>query len=131
VSGTSTLRLQGLSGDFVVCRLRPDDVVPGWADAAGSELVSITRTREELSIVAPSDRVPDDVTAERGWRGLAVRGPLDFGQVGILARLARSLAAARISIFVISTYDTDVLLVKGNRYDQAVAALRRDGCLVD
>jgi uncharacterized protein len=114
---------------FAVCRLSGQDPVPAWA-WTGS-LCSITRSAEELSIVCAQEAVPDAVTAERDWRALKVLGPLDFSLVGILARLTAPLAAAGISLFAISTYDTDYLLVKEERLAEAVAALQQAGFRVD
>jgi len=71
--------------------------------------------------------VPPDVQAQRGYRGLAVRGPLDFNLVGVLASLAGPLAAASVSIFAVSTFDTDYLFVRESDLDRAVAALRHAG----
>ena len=71
--------------------------------------------------------MPDAVQAQRGYRGLTVRGPLDFSLVGIAAALSRVLAEASISIFMLSTYDTDCLFVRGADLDRAVAALRDAG----
>ena len=95
------------------------DVLPG--------LFSITRSASELSIVCGSEQVPADVLAQRGYRGLAVRGPLDFSLVGIMASLAGALAAASVSIFVVSTYDTDYLFVRDADFGRAAAALRGAG----
>ena len=73
--------------------------------------VSITRTPDELSIVCPEEAVPpDDVTSEDGWRALKVPGPIPFETTGVLAGIAAPLAAAGISIFAISTFDTDYVL---------------------
>lgn len=71
--------------------------------------------------------MPAGVTAEQGWRALAVRGPLDFGLIGVLASLAAPLADARVPVFVISTYDTDYVLVPVAQLDAAVEALRAAG----
>jgi hypothetical protein len=130
VNERAMLSLSPLAGELAVCRLSPGEGIPSWADVSNTELLSITRTPDELSIVAPAALVPAGVRAERGWRALAVNGPLDFGEVGILARLAAALAAAGVSIFVVSTFDTDLLLVKRGRYADAVTALRADGCIV-
>ncbi len=93
-----------------------------------ADFCSITRTADEVSIVCPLGRVPDDVRRESGWRCLKVEGPLDFALTGILASLAVPLAQAGISIFAISTYDTDYLLVKD--LDGAVATLTGEGHLI-
>jgi hypothetical protein len=111
-----------MPGSYAICRLDPHAAVPPWATRGGFS--SVTRTANELSIVCASDDVPDDVPAQREHRGLTVRGPLDFSLVGIVAALAGVLAAASISIFIVSTYDTDYLFVREADLDRAVAALR-------
>lgn len=122
------LRLRRADDELAVVRLPADDVPPGWARGA---FVSVTRTEEELSVVCDAAAVPSDVTAERGWRRLEVRGPLDFALTGVLASLAGPLAEAGVPVFVISTHDTDHLMVKGDRLAHAEAALRAAGHQVD
>jgi uncharacterized protein len=105
--------------------------VPAWAAAepaadAGA-LHAIVRTAAEVTVVCPADRVPRDVRAERGWRALAVEGPLDLALTGVLAALLEPLARAGIPIFAVSTYDTDHVLVRAQRLDEAVAALSAAG----
>jgi len=110
---------------FAVCRLPAEDALPAWA--LSGAFCAITRTAEELSIVCVQAQVPPGVTCQPGWRGLQVAGPLDFGLTGVLASLARPLAEAGVSIFAISTYDTDYLLVPAASLDTALAALRSAG----
>ena len=81
----------------------------------------MTRTDEELSLVLSEADVPRDMRAERGWRAFKVQGPLDFALTGIMARLSGVLAEAGISLFALSTYDTDYILV---REGDVVAARR-------
>ena len=119
------MTLDLLPGSFAICRLDANAAVPPWASRRGFS--SITRTKDELSIVCASDEVPDAVQAKRGYQGLIVRGPLDFSLVGIVASLAGPLAAGSIPIFVVSTYDTDALFVRGADLDRAVAVLRAAG----
>jgi hypothetical protein len=119
------MTLDLLTGSFAICRMSADAPLPAWASRGAFH--SMTRTAAELSIVCASDDVPHDVPAQRGYRGLVVRGPLDFSLVGIVAALAAPLAAAAISIFVMSTYDTDYLFVRDADLDRAVAALRAAG----
>jgi len=114
-----------MPGAFAVCRLDPSEAVPGWV--AGSRLASITRTPEELSLVCAEERVPEDVRCERGWRCLVVQGPLPLTMTGVLESLARPLAEAGVSIFALSTFDTDHLLVQAAQLAKAVAALRAAG----
>ncbi len=119
------LTLSVLPEEFGICRLDSAAEIPGWA--ISGPFFSITRTREELSIVCPAASIPEGSVAERGWRCLKVHGPLDFSQTGILASLAEPLAKAGLSIFAVSTYDTDYLLVKANELQKAVQALRQAG----
>lgn len=109
--------LEALPGSFAVCRLDAGAEIPGWASG---EVASITRTPDELSIVCLQENVPEDTTCESDWRCLRVAGPLDFSMVGVIASLTGILAAANISVFVISTFDTDLLLVKQGDLEAAV-----------
>lgn len=118
-----------LPDTLAVCRLAPDADVPAWAWTG--EPASVTRTRDELSIVCRADAVPQGVRTEGGWRCLKVRGPLDFALTGILAALTAPLAAAGIPVFAVSTYDTDYLLVKAETLDRAAEALRGAGHRVE
>ncbi|MGB7492551.1 MAG: ACT domain-containing protein, partial [Thermoanaerobaculia bacterium] len=106
----TALDLVLLEGTFAVCRLAADEAVPDWAQQGS--VSSVTRTTRELSIVCEQDVVPPEVQSDTGWRCLMVEGPLAFTEVGILASLTAPLAASGISVFVISTYDTDFLLIK-------------------
>lgn len=119
------LDLDVLEGDFAVARLDPAEPIPAWAQE--SQPSSFTRTAAELSIVCPAKQVPADVRHVGSFRALAVRGPLDFGTVGVLLSLARPLAGAGISIFAISTFDTDYVLVSGADLPRAAAALEAAG----
>jgi hypothetical protein len=122
----ASLTLVALRDSFAVCKMSPDGPIPAWA-ASGS-LVSITRTRDELSIVCPEEDVPVDVTAcERAWRCLRVAGQIDFGMVGVLASLVDPLAKAGIPVFVLSTFDTDYLLIKSANFLSAAKALQEVG----
>ncbi|GHO77418.1 amino acid-binding protein [Ktedonobacter sp. SOSP1-85] len=109
-----------------VCRLDPRQEIPAWA-LSRREFLAITYTRQELSIVCVSEVVPEEVQVEHGWRALQVEGPLDFSLTGILAGLATPLSGAGISIFAISTYDTDYLLVKEVHLDRARKVLEALG----
>jgi hypothetical protein len=117
-----------LDGPFAVCRLAAESPLPAWASGgpAGS-FVSITRTVDELSIVCRQELVPEDVRCERGWRVLRVAGTLDFNLVGVLASLLVPLADAGVAVFVVSTFDTDYLLIKDDRLRAAIEVLRREG----
>lgn len=122
------LTLRVLPGALAVCRLPPDAPLPGWA--AGGGLVSLTRTAAELSVVCREEGVPEEVQSERGWRALALAGPLDFALTGILAALAGPLAEAGIALFALSTYDTDYVLVKATALARAIAVLQAAGMTI-
>ena len=101
-----------LDGCYAVCRLPRDAAVPGALLTAGNGFVSITRTADELSIVCPEALTPPGAEVNRGWRAFKVEGPLDFSLTGVLSTLLEPLAAAKISVFAVATYDTDYILVR-------------------
>ena len=117
----NSLTISVMDEQLAICRLSKDASIPEWLDL--EQFHSITRTREELSIVCSEECVPGDASCERGWCLLKVKGPLDFALTGILASLVTPLAKAGISVFAISTFDTDYLLVKSDRQDEAVGIL--------
>ena len=119
------LHLLTIPGRFAVCKLPPDVPVPTWATAA--DLFSITRTQDELSVVCPEEVVPSEVRSEKGWRCLRVAGGIDFTATGVLASLVSPLAEKGISVFAISTFDTDYLLVKENDWLATLTALKSAG----
>ena len=119
------MTLKVLDGRFAICRLDPGAPFPAWAFSG--PFVSITRTADELSVVCPEEAVPEGVQCERGWRCLVVSGTLDFALVGVLASLLVPLANAGVSVFAISTFDTDFLLVKQSDVERAAEALLRAG----
>jgi hypothetical protein len=122
VSGARSLRVLGER--LAVCRLGPGEALPAWA---GGQFWSLTRTRAETTVVCEASRVPPGVRAERGWRAMEVAGPLDFSMVGVISSLARPLAAAGVSIFVMSTFDTDYLLVREDDLAASIEALTGAG----
>lgn len=121
----SALRLYVLPGRFAVCRLDPRASIP--FTSLHGPLYSVTRTADELSIVCRESDIPEAATVERGWACLKVHGPLDFGMTGVMASLTAPLVDAGVSVFTISTFDTDYLLVKAGDLEQAVEALEKAG----
>jgi hypothetical protein len=113
-------------GNWAMVRLSPDAPLPDWALGARS-FVSITRTRDELSIVCEARMVPEGARHQAGWALLALRGPFAFSEVGVLASIVGPLAAVGVPVFVLSTFDTDYLLVPDGRRDEALAALAAVG----
>ncbi len=110
---------------FAVVQLESGAALPDWATTG--ELYSVTRTQDELSIVCPQASIPEGVTAQKNFRCLKVQGPLAFSEVGVLASLSTILAKAQISIFVLSTFDTDYLLVASTDLSSAISALTAAG----
>ena len=113
-------------GELSIVRLGPGDAVPEWA-AAAEGFVSVTRSGAELSIVCPVQLVPDVVRSEGGWTAIKLIGPFPFDQVGVLASVVGPLAESGVSVFAISTFDTDYVLVKTVRLQAALVALERAG----
>jgi hypothetical protein len=111
-----------------VAQLPPGASIPDWA--AAGEVTCVARTPVELSIVCYESAVPDDVRAERGFHVLVIDGALDFALTGILASVTGPLAAASISLFAFSTFDTDYVMVKDDRLDAAIAVLEQAGLRV-
>ena len=110
---------------FAISRLAADAPLPGWA-TQGS-FFSVTRTGDELSIVSELARVPVGVQSQPGWRIFKVHGPFVLSEIGVLSALAAPLAEARISLFAVSTFDTDYLLVAAETLSAAITALGRAG----
>lgn len=121
------MRLVVLLGEFSVWRLAADAPLPSLQPG---NFLSITRTDDELSIVSASANVPVEADAETGWSCLLVEGPLAFEMTGVLAGLSAPLARAGVPIFVVSTYDTDYLLVKAVDLEKACLALQGEGHVI-
>jgi uncharacterized protein len=119
------LQLSLLPENYAIVGLSALADIPNWA--IQGPFFSITRTSDELSIVVEAARVPEGIQSQSGWRIIRVHGPFVLSEVGVLASLAGPLAAARISLFVISTFDTDYLLVSSESLDAAVQVLERAG----
>ena len=114
---------------FAVCKLPPTAPIPPLP--LNASLVSVTLTKDELSLVVPEYAAPEDARIEEGWRALHVAGTLDFSLTGILASLATPLAKAGVSIFAVSTFDTDYLLIPEGGLEQALMVLRAAGHTIE
>ena len=121
-----SLPLEVLPDLLSICRLPPDAALPEWATAP-APFLTVSRTSEELSITTLQTAVPPAVRCERDYRALRVSGTLPPDLVGILVSIAEPLAQAGLSIFAISTYDTDYVLVKARDLPAALEALRGAG----
>lgn len=118
-------KLQLEPGRLSICRQDPDRALPAWLGRA--EFFAVTRTPRELSLVIPEQWVGRDWQAQHGYRALGVVGTLDFTWTGILADLTTVLAAAGVSVFAISTFDTDYLLIQEESLGIAREALQAAG----
>ena len=105
-----------------ICRLESGSPLPDWVGGS-KNFYAITGTADETSIVCREDLIPADLLSEKNFRALKVNGPLDFSLTGILASLLNPLAAAGISVFAISTYNTDYILIKEKNLEQAIGLL--------
>jgi hypothetical protein len=119
------LELSLLPERFAICRLAAGSPISNWA-AQGS-FFSVTRTGDELSVVTELSFVPVGVQSQPGWRVLKVHGPFVLSEIGVLAALAAPLADAKISLFAVSTFETDYLLVASETLAAAIAALEQAG----
>jgi len=120
-----TFTLQEFPEKLAVVRLPAGSEIPTWAES--SSLFSITATATETSLVCAGRNVPTKQVAQKGLTAFAVQGPLDFELVGVLAGLLVPLADEQISVFTISTYDTDWILVPLKDAERAAEAWRRRG----
>jgi hypothetical protein len=118
---TPRLTLRAMPWRLAVCRFPADAPLPAWVLHAEAEFFSITRTPAELSVVCAEDDLPPSVErdVERDWRVFAVGGPLPFSLTGVVSGITAPLAAAGMPVFVISTYDTDYLLVRSADFTPA------------
>jgi hypothetical protein len=123
---TRTWRLRQLTQHLCIVRLDPDAPVPTWA-WDGSELVSVTRTHDELSIVCPEEFAEEAHDVAGPYVGYVVDERLDFMLTGVLAGLLEPLDEAGISVLALSTYETDWILVPADKAESAIAAWRRRG----
>ena len=124
-----SIHLEAIELRLAVCRLDAGSDVPPWVDQS-REFTSVTRTIDELSVVCAFDDVPAGVPMEGPWRAFKVKGPIVMTLIGVVSALANPLAAAGISIFAISTFDTDYILVHEPDFDAAVGALTQAGHVV-
>ena len=116
------LALEWIPGKYALARYNESDELPPWA-LDSHVLMTVTRTNDALSILAPDHLVPFNAEAERGFIALRIAGSLDFTQYGIIAKVTRPLADAKIPIIALSTYETDIILFKDEYKETAVKVL--------
>ena len=123
-----TLRLRAIHGQFAICKLQPEDSIPLWATSG--PVWSVTRTATELSVVCSQEKLPQNIEAERNWRILETVGPLPFEMVGVLSSLAVPLTEAGVSVFALSTFETDLILVREKSFEIACQVLNKAGHII-
>ena len=119
------LILRLLEGELAIAQLPADAQAPPWVE--GLPLGAVLRDAEELTVVAPADQFPAEVEHEPGWRAYRIEGPFDLDEFGVLASLTSHLAEAEIAIFTLSTYSSDLLLVRDSHMARATDVLRKAG----
>ena len=117
--------LKILPEQMAICRFSPKAPLPDWIGETG--FYSLTLTDVALTIVCPETRLAPGTTGETGWRCFKVQGVLDFSEIGIIFSLTRPLAENGVSVFVISTFDTDYFMVKEKDLAKAIDALTAEG----
>ncbi len=120
-----SLTMKLLDEKYGVCRMDSLEKIP--ERAFKSDLYSITKTIDKFSIVCWQENIPGHIKCEKDWRILKVEGPLDFSLIGILSSISTMLAKQKISIFVISTFDTDYILVKERDLKGSIDSLQAQG----
>ena len=119
------LTLKILPDRMAVCRFEPSAPLPGWIDQPG--FYSITRTAEELSVVCNEEHVSPGTQSEAGWRCFQLLGPFTFSEIGIISSLTQPLSESGVCVFVISTFDTDYLMVKDKDLAKTIDSLTVQG----
>ena len=117
------MKLKKLSQDFSVCKISNMKEMD-----FGQEIFFLCKTDQELSLVCETSKVPPQaLEAEHGWKALRIEGILDFGMVGVIAQISGILAKSSISLFVVSTFNTDYILLKAPQYENAIQCLLQEG----
>ena len=107
---------------YSIYKFSPDFIFDN--SVLSDDFISITKTKDELSIVALQDKFTDYVNKEDGWRILKILGVLDFNLVGVISKISAILANEGISVFVVSTFNTDYILVKEDNAQRALELLK-------
>jgi hypothetical protein len=124
-----TMNLIVLANNYSIYRFNKDDILPEWVYA--SDFYSITRTKDELSVVTLRARlITENIVCNNDWRILKFAGPLDFSLIGIIADISKIFKDHKISICTISTFDTDYILIRENNLEAGIKALKENGYLI-
>lgn len=116
------MELEIINKEFVVCKLRKIENIN-----FNDEYFFIGKTNEEISLVCEESSMPSEhIEVEKGWQAFKIKGTLDFSLVGILAKITTLLAENNISVFAISTYNTDYILIKKEKFQEAISIMRKN-----
>lgn len=117
------MELKRIDYDFTVCKVESIEDIE-----YGKEFYFVGKTDEEISLVCiTSDTPQSTLEREDGWKAFRIQGVLDFSLIGILSKISTILANHQIGIFVVSTFNTDYVLVKKENYDKALELLKKEG----
>ena len=117
------MNLTVLKSKYAIYKFEIGCILPGWIYL--SDFYSVTRTKDELSVIAVQiDSVTGEILCSKDWRILKIIGPLDLSLVGVIADISNILKEKRVAIFTVSTYDTDYIMVKQNKLNTSIKALR-------
>ena len=119
------MTLSWLPNRFVIARLKSGDPIPSTAFTG--DFFSITKSPEEISVVCEEGRLDPTIRAETGWLAIKVAGPMSLSSVGVLASLVKPLADEGVSVFAISTFDTDYLLIQEKIATKTQSILQGEG----
>ena len=119
------LQLSLLKDKYGICTLPNTAPIPDWA--LTQSLASITRTEKELTIVCRLEILPSQYQSGLNWRCFKIDGSFDLNQIGVMTSISSPLADAGISIYVISTYDTDYFLIQEHNLEKTISVLSNSG----
>lgn len=117
------MNLKVIDNEFSICKINNINDVN-----LNDEFVFISKTDEEISLVCTTENIPKEcVSVEHNWKGFRIEGELDFSLIGIISKISAILAKNKIGIFVISTYNTDYILVKKDSMRETISVLEEQG----
>ncbi len=117
------MKIQALKYDFAICK-----IISITTNLLNNKFCFIGKTDEEISLVCPIDAIPNNIdTVNSGWKAFRISGELDFSLIGIIAEISALLAQNDISIFAVSTFNTDYILVKCEKFNLALSVLESAG----
>lgn len=121
--GETDMDLKILPYDFCICKVKNYSL-----SNLDGEFVFIAKTYGENSLVCPESAVPENTTEKNGgWKAFRIEGKLDFSLIGIISEISELMAANKIGIFAVSTFDTDYFFIKKENFEQAVQILEKNG----